>query len=541
MIGVADLSRGKNMEILTGNRRDFLKFTGRGAALLLAASCASPFERLALSKTRLIELLPSIEDTLKLAPGFTSKVLISWGDSINITGEQFGFNNDFIAYVPLNTNEGLMWINHEYVHPLFVSGHIIDDNYIRKTKEQAIIEMKAVGGSIIHIKKVNDEWIVLKDSVYNRRLDAFTKIPFSNNTEVYGAQIAIGTLANCAGGVTPWNTFLTCEENYQNFFGEAVYEKDGSRIHQNAKWQMGWDIHYSYPPEHYGWVVEINPRSGEAKKLVSLGRFSHEGACTVRALDGRVVVYMGDDANDECFFKFISDSKDSLDSGTLYVANLESGKWLPLDMKNPLLKKKFKNQTELLIRTREAAHLVNGTKLDRPEDCKIDPITGHIYLNCTNNVPANRPFGSIHKFIEKNNDYGSLEFESSVFIFGGEKSKISCPDNLAFDTKGNLWVTNDISEDEIGSERYKVFGNNALFYIPMSGEHKGLAFRVVQAPNDAELTGPCFSDDGRTLFLSVQHPGAKTKDLKKLTSNWPDGGNQIPRPAVVAIAIPDFL
>lgn len=532
------------MKVFSGSRRDFLKFTGRGAALFLAASCASPLEQLAkTSPTRLLELSPSIEDDLKLAPGFSSKVLISWGDKINKDNDTFGFNNDYIAYIPLEglKDEGLMWVNHEYVHPLFVSGHVIDDSYTRKTKVQATEEMKAVGGSIIHIKKQNDQWVVKSDSPYNRRLDAFTPIPFSQGLEVYGSKTAIGTLANCAGGVTPWNTYLTCEENYQNFFGEAVYEKNGNRIFQNAKWQMGWDIHYSHPPEHYGWVVEIEPKTGVAKKLVGLGRFSHEGACTIRARDGRVVVYMGDDANDECFYKFISDSTDSLDSGTLYVANLESGKWIPLDMSNPILKKKFKNQTELLIRTREAAHLVGATKLDRPEDCEIDPITGHIYLNCTNNVPAGRPYGSIHKFIEKNNDYTSLEFESSIFLFGGEKSKISCPDNLAFDKKGNLWVTNDISEDEIGQGAYKPFGNNALFYIPMSGQYQGVAFRVAQAPNDAELTGPFFSDDGRTLFLSVQHPGAKTKDLKNLTGHWPNGGNEIPRPSVVAIKIPDFL
>lgn len=531
------------MEVFSGNRRDFLKFTGRGAALFLAASCASPLEHLAGKSHKLVDLAPSIEDQFKLAPGFTSKVLIRWDDPINNAGDKFGFNNDFIAYIPLNGSmtEGLMWVNHEYVQPLFVSGHVIDDNYIRKTKEQASTEMKAVGGSIIHIKKKNGNWIVDTESRFNRRLDAFTPIPFSANTEVYGSKTAIGTLANCAGGVTPWNTFLTCEENYQNFFGEAVYNKNGDRVFQNAKWQMGWDIHYSHPPEHYGWVVEIDPQTGTSKKLVSLGRFSHEGACTIKARDGRVVVYMGDDANDECFYKFISDKPDSLDSGTLYVANLEKGQWIPLDLNNPLLKKKFKNQTELLIRTREAAHAVEATKLDRPEDCEIDPITGYIYLNCTNNVPAGRPYGSIHKFIEKNNDYTSLEFESSVFIFGGEKSKISCPDNLAFDKKGNMWVTNDISEDEIGVGVYKPFGNNALFYIPMSGENSGKVYRVAQAPNDAELTGPCFSDDGRTLFLSIQHPGAKTKDLKNLTSHWPDGGESIPRPSVVAISIPDFL
>lgn len=537
------LIRRDILKTFTGNRRDFLKFTGRGAALLLAASCASPVTSILSSKNGIKEIAPSMEDTLKLAEGFHSSLLIGWKDHINLKGESFGYNNDFIAYIPLEnkSNEGLMWVNHEYVHPLFCSGHVIDDNYFRKTKEQATQEMREVGGSIIHIKKTSKKWELVKESIYNRRLDAFTPIAFSGGLEVYGSKVGIGTLGNCAGGVTPWGTFLTCEENYQNFFGDAIYEKDGSRIYQNAKWVMGWDIHYNHPPEHYGWVVEIEPKTGVAKKLVSLGRFCHEGACTIKAKDGRVVVYMGDDANDECFYKFISDRPDSLESGILYVAQLETGKWIPLDMKNPLLKTKFRDQTELLIRTREAAKLVKGTKLDRPEDCEIDPITGHIFLNCTNNVPAGRPYGSIHKFVEKNNDYTSLEFSSSIFIHGGLDSKIACPDNLAFDKKGNLWVTNDISEDEIGNGAYKNFGNNALFYIPMNGNNSGRIFRVAQAPMDAELTGPCFSDDGKTLFLSVQHPGAKTKQLNALTSHWPDGGDSIPRPAVVAIEIPDFL
>ncbi len=530
------------MKVFTGSRRDFLKFTGRGAALLAVASCATPMALLGSKNHQLTDVVTSFEDKLLLAPGFDSNVLISWGDAVN-SKETFGYNNDFIAFIPLenSSNEGLMWVNHEYIHPLFVSGHIIDDNYIRKTKAQAEVEMKAVGGSIIHIKKYGDTWKLVEGSQYNRRLDATTPIPFSKQTEVYGKKLAIGTLANCAGGVTPWKTFLTCEENYQNFYGEAVYEKDGSRVFQNAKWQMGWDIHFSYPPEHYGWVVEINPQTGESKKLVSLGRFCHEGACTTKARDGKIVVYMGDDANDECFYKFISDSSDSLDEGTLYVAHLETGKWLPLDLKNPKLKGKFKNHSELMVRTREAAHFINATKMDRPEDCKIDPISGHIFLNCTNNVPANRPYGSIYKFVEKNNDYGSMEFEASIFIHGGEESKISCPDNLAFDKKGNLWITTDISEDEIGSDRYKKFGNNALFYVPMNNRLPGKAVRVVQAPVDAELTGPCFSPDGRTLFLSVQHPGARTKDLSKLTSNWPEGGKNIPKPSVVAISLPKIL
>jgi secreted PhoX family phosphatase len=83
--------------------------------------------------------------------------------------------------------------------------------------------------------------------------------------------------------------------------------------------------YYDNPPEHYGWVVEIDPISGEAKKHTSMGRMAHECATTTSAKDGRVVVYTGDDTVNEHLYKFISDSQDNLNKGTLYVANLEAG------------------------------------------------------------------------------------------------------------------------------------------------------------------------------------------------------------------------
>ena len=80
--------------------------------------------------------------------------------------------------------------------------------------------------------------------------------------------------------------------------------------------------------------------------------------------------------------------------------------------------------------------------------------------------------------------------------------------------------------------------HNSLFYIPMSGALSGQAFRVASAPVTAEFTGPSFSPDGRTLFLSVQHPGEGTTDLKQPLSRWPQGGNNMPKPSVVTITGP---
>jgi secreted PhoX family phosphatase len=154
------------------------------------------------------------------------------------------------------------------------------------------------------------------------------------------------------------------------------------------------------------------------------------------------------------------------------------------------------------------------------------------------NKAANRPFGSIMKFMETNKDSLSLTFKSEIFLHGGEMTGFACPDNMCFDPKGNIWMTTDVADYDLNKDEYKSFGNNGLFYIPMSGPDAGKAFRFAIAPTEAEFTGPCFSRDGKTLFLSVQHPGANTKDLKNPTSHWPDGGKSLPKSAVVTISGP---
>ncbi|MCB0415899.1 MAG: DUF839 domain-containing protein, partial [Bdellovibrionales bacterium] len=197
----------------------------------------------------------------------------------------------------------------------------------------------------------------------------------------------------------------------------------------------------------------------------------------------------------------------------------------------------FKDQTEVLIRTREAARIVGGTPLDRPEDVERDPRTGSMYITLTNNKPKGNFHGSILKIEEENSDSGSMQFKASTFLVGGKDSGFSCPDNLVFDHHGDLWMASDIAGDAMGNKPYDAFGNNGLFYIPMSGPQAGEVMQVASAPKDAEFTGPCFSKDGKTLFLSVQHPGETSESIDKLTSHWPDGGSAIPKPSVIAIEV----
>lgn len=478
---------------------------------------------------------PASEDELVLMEGLQYDVLIKSGDAISAK-DFFGSHNDYLAFIPSpegSIDEGLLWVNHEYLNPMFVSGYTGKGE---RTREQVDKEMYEVGGSIIRIRKeASGKWNIVQNDPANRRITAKTKIPFHYPKPIAGADHAIGTLANCAGGVTPWGTVLTCEENYDNFYGERDW-KTGGLAEASS---YGWEKFYNYPPEHYGWVVEVNPATGDAKKLVALGRCAHECATVHELPDGRVVVYTGDDANDECLYKFISSKPGSLLEGTLYVANLEKGRWESLDIKKQkVLKKAFKSQEEVLIRLREASKLVGGTPLDRPEDIEIDLITGNVLVALTNNRPKGNHHGSIPKLIEKDGKYDALEFSHDTFLAGGEATGFACPDNMAFDLAGNLWFTSDISGKSINKGPYTAFKNNGLFLVTRQGPQAGQVIQVASAPTDAELTGPYFSPDGKTLFLCVQHPGETSPSLAELTSNWPEGGTSMPKSAVVAISGP---
>ena len=503
------------------DRREFLKFIGITTYGLSSASILTSLTSCSETSTN-FGIAPSFSDELVLAKGLNYYPLISWGESIN-SSEKFGFNNDYIAIEEIDANKLIMWANHEYVHSLFIGGY---DRNIQNVDK----EMLEVGGSIFEINKTNARWSVKKDSQYNRRLTAKTKIPFANNTKVMGQDYAIGTLANCAGGKTPWNTFLTCEENYDSFYGERN-RKTGEI--KTSKYNYDWFKFYNYPPEHYGWVVEIDPYTGSAQKHTNLGRFAHECATCVTTSE-KVVVYSGDDKNDEHLYKFISDSKSDLKSGTLYAANIEKGIWLPLDLeKSPELKKHFSSQLDVMIYVREAAKILGATPLDRPEDIERNPLNGDIFVSLTNNKPKGVYHGSILKISEDKGNYESLTFKADTFLVGGQKGGLSCPDNIAFDKNGNLWVCSDISGGSIGKKEYKEFGNNGLFVIPAKGPSAGKVVQIASGPVDSELTGLCFSPDHKTLFLSVQHPGEKSKSLDKLTSTWPTG--KIPKPTIVAI------
>jgi secreted PhoX family phosphatase len=539
------------------NRKEFLAFLGHvsiGAFVLppFLSACGNvttPVQNTGMTKVEIERLKalvveglePTSKDDLILSPGLNYHTVVRWGDKIS-DEDSFGFNNDFTCFIPLDESspsDGLLWVNHESVDPQFASGftyRAYADPARHRTKDQVDIEMYNVGGSMVRVRQINGKWEVVMNDKHNRRITAKTPIKLNWDTPIEGKTTVIGTHSNCSGGLTPWKTILTCEENYDDFYGETEYDAEGRAYHRPSDY--GWEKYYNYPPEHYGWVVEVDPRDGSAQKHVALGRFAHE-CCTLYELeDKRVVAYTGDDGNDEHLYKFVSSKPGSLKEGTLYVADVENGKWLAMDWESqPVLRAAFKDQTEVLVRARKAAKLLGATELNRPEDIEIDPVTGHVLVSLTNNKPKGDYHGSLLKIIETDGAFDALTFKAETYLAGGEENGFSCPDNLAFDMAGNLWMTTDISGSAMNMEDgpYVPFMNNGLFVVPRYGEDAGRVIQVASAPRDAEFTGPWFSPDGKTLFLSVQHPGEQTTDLKDPTSKWPFDEDGIPKPAVVAI------
>ena len=500
-----------------------------------------------------------------------------------------------------NATHGLLCVNHEYTTPqLMWPGYTADGYRKNVTREQCETEMAAQGHAIVEIAQTGGVWAIKRDSPYNRRISARSTAMriagpaaghprMTTRADVAGRQV-IGTFANCAGGTTPWGTVLIGEENIHYYFtGDASKGREAAaweRMRINGSGGNLWGRYFDRfnlnrePNEanRFGWVVEINPYDPKSipVKRTALGRCKHECANTTVSHDGRVAVYSGDDERMEYVYKFVTRdtynatapeaNRDLLDSGTLYVARFESGKmqWLPIVFgQGPLTKANgFENQGDVLIDTRRAADLLGATPMDRPEDVEVNPATGRVYVVCTYNenrkpdqVSAANPrgpnkFGHIIEIVppmvKGKPDHTATECQWEFFIVGGDPKNaehgaryrgavsnngwIAAPDNLAFDPKGRIWIATDGQEDWAGFA-------DSLYAAETDGQLSGVTRNFFSCPRGAEVTGPAFTPDGKTLFLSIQHPGdEKGSTFDKPSTRWPDFKPDMPpRAAVVAI------
>jgi len=561
---------------------------------------------------RFTPIQPSTADAVVVPEGYAHNVFLRWGDPIlpgygglngnfsNVSAAaqagQFGYNNDFVAYFGAQrgeqgSDEGLLWVNHEYTNPeLMFYGYDAEN----PTREQVDTELAAHGGTVVEIYRVGDSGAVYyrRGGARNRRITATTPMQLTGpaagsdllrtSADPAGTQV-LGMLNNCAGGVTPWGTVLTAEENFDQYFAnvdlvtdprirgihdryglpEGPSDRKWERFH--ARFDLGQEPH---EPFRFGWIVEVDPYDPEfvPRKRTALGRMKHEGAETRLAADNRVVAYLGDDERFDYLYKFVTaepyregdlgHNLGLLDAGTLYVARFDddnTGQWLPLQFgQGPLTPENgFASQAEVLVNTRGAADLLGATKMDRPEEVTPHPVTGTVYVALTNNTKRVEPnaanprvpntAGHVIELNEADADAGATSFTWGIFLLCGnpddpstffagypkdQVSPIGAPDNLLIDQAGNLWVATDGQPSSIGV-------NDAFHVVPLSGPERGRVQQFLSVPVGAEACGPELTPDQRTLFCAVQHPG-DDGTIEQPMSAFPDAGRPT-RPAMISI------
>lgn len=618
------------------SRRSFLKGTGglailatTSTSLLALSACDNSPALPDLPPFNFTELKRGADEHHHVAEGHDADILIRWGDPVvagapafdpaNQTSaaqvKQFGYNCDYVGFVPLPygsdaTDHGLLCVNHEYTNASLMFAGFTTPEAL--TNEQVDVSLAAHGGSIIEVMrdKESRKWRVVADSSYNRRINMLeTEMeicgpaaghPRLQTLDDASGKKVIGTLNNCAGGITPWGTYLMGEENFNFYFAGELKDESEAVNHTrmsvpDKRINMGWAQYHKrfdisvepHEPNRFGWVTEVDPLdpASRPKKRTALGRFKHEGAESIVNADGRLVIYMGDDQRGEYLYRFVSRDKvnltdraanaDLLDHGTLYVAVFDdkgTGKWSALiHGENGLDEANgFASQAEVLIEARRAADHLGATPMDRPEDVQPNAVTGRVYVPLTNNSKrkaedahganprAENLWGQIVEITPDKGDHTATDFAWDILVTCGdpkvaavgakwnpattEDGWFACPDNLAVDPSGRLWVATDQGDDWATTSG----AADGIFALTTQGAERGTAKRFFQVPVGAEMCGPCFTPDGSTLFVAVQHPAAdiapeertppRASTYEDPATRWPDFADAMPpRPSVVAI------
>lgn len=604
------------------SRRRFL--SAAGAVSAAAFFSVSPLSRaIAAVTTGSSPLLgfsavaSSTADTVVVPRGYKAERLISWGDAMFANGvefseggnnsaadqlRQFGDNNDGMSIFAVDDSTAILAVNNEYCNYELMFPH--------QGKQMALEDVKraqaAHGVSVLTLEHTDSGWQFKKDGIYNRRIHANTPMLMSGpakghallqtSADPKGKHI-LGTFNNCANGMTPWGTYLTCEENFNGYFGSTQHVEitPAQARYGIGSEDAGWQWHNfderfdlaKHPNEcnRFGWVVEIDPNDPTATpiKRSALGRFKHENAELVIASNGHVVVYLGDDERGEHIYRFVSRDKynpndpaanrNLLDNGTLYVARFNSanndesnsdelsgtGEWIPLVFGKQGLTPEngFTSQAEVLIHARLAATQVGATTMDRPEWVAAHPTEPMVFCTLTNNKnrgvnenqPLNGPnprsenhYGHIVRWQPSAGQHTDATFNWDLFLLAGNPTVH--PDT-PYAGSANINADNMFnSPDGIG------FDKAGRLWIQTDGNYSNQGDFAGQGNNQMLCADPSTGEIKRFLTgpIACEITGlAFTPDQKTLFvgvqhpgeelagSHFPHGGEHTPRSSVMMI------
>jgi hypothetical protein len=516
-------------------------------------------------------------------------VLIPWGDPLQPGGpafawpptaaaqaEQIGIGHDGMWFFPFRKRDstgrhfdsnkhGLLAVNNEFGSNFHILG---------KAEPESLADVRvsqhAHGVTIVELKESGSRWQAVK-SKYSRRIHANTPVTFSGPAaghallQTINGNIPLGTVNNCASGVTPWGTYLTCEENFDDYFGASNLISTWTPTLSQQRYGFGvdgggygWhkfdrrfdlsDPEYANEENRFGWVVEIDPMNPiqTPVKRTALGRLKHEGATVTVGRGGRLVVYLGDDEAFDYIYKFVSADnwkamrargESPLDLGTLYAARFNedgSGNWLELSMNVPDIASAFPDLGEMLINTRSAADIVGATPMDRPEWIAV-AANGDVYCTLTNNggrttADAANPLapnadGHIVRWRDADKHIGTT-FTWDIYLVAedthGTEDSFSDPDGLWADPDGRLFIQTDGGQQD-------GLNNQMLVADPATGDLR----RLFTGVTDCEITGIAVTPDRRTMFVNVQHPGNGDPAVTNFPA--PTDGMTVPRDATIVI------
>jgi hypothetical protein len=595
------------------SRRGFLGGAlvfGSGAAVMGSAFLkAGPAEARQASRFAFEPIGIQTDGTVHVPPGYSWKVLVRWGDplfsdapafdpalGIPTKGSDrvFGENTDGMEIFNVGGRDILV-VNNEYVNFKTNLAHTKDG--VAASAEDVLRLQNFQGVTVMEIAEGRGGWKVVIDSPYNRRITNNTPMVLDGpaaghdllKTEADPTGTAVlGTSNNCGSGRTPWGTYLTCEENFNGYFGatagfpdNAVLKAGFKRYGINEK-GVGYNYHpfdarYDVSknpnePHRHGYVVEIDPSRPDSKpvKHTALGRFKHENAAYALTPAGNVVVYMGDDERGEFVYRWVSrdvyvpggDTSTLLSEGQLSVAKFnddQTGEWVALTPAATGM-----TAAEIAIFTRMAGSKVGATTMDRPEWIAVNPRAFEVYCCLTNNsrrgtkadngklrtneggdpMALNGPnpreannYGQIVRWRPLNDDHGAAKFGWDLFVMAGNPAVHTSGPNAGSPNinAGNLFNSPDSMQiDTAGVVWIQTDGedNNKGDYAGMGNNQMlagdpvtGEIRRFLTGPFGSEVTGLTWSSDRRTMFVGIQHPDAP----------FPDGPNSLPRSSIIAI------
>jgi secreted PhoX family phosphatase len=239
------------------------------------------------------------------------------------------------------------------------------------------------------------------------------------------------------------------------------------------------------------------------------------------------------------------------DAGNVVGDNQGTGVWLPLVFgQNGLTAENgFANQGEVLIKARQAADRVGATMMDRPEWVAANRTKpGEVFLACTNNsrrgtaTPAtsnnvngstrastanpavdeanprsDNRWGHVIRINETGADAAATAFMWDIFVIAGNpaldgakkgssnidaSNTFNSPDGIQVDPEGRLWIQTDGQYSNTGN--FVNQGNNQMLVADIATKK---ITRFLVGPAGCEVTGVCWTPDGRTMFINIQHPG----------------------------------